>query len=402
MKHLKRLSALVLAAMMVLALGATAFADTNSQSITSLTIEKELTAFNPDGKDVSAPEISYTYEIKAGEKDVEITDSTGVKALTNEGVTENMTITGSIAWNADEILETASNGKKNTKDIVIGFAAVDFEQAGIFRYEITETPGDLAASGVTDGGSHKRILDLYVKDSDDENAAGAARWVVYGAVLFAPETDDSGAVVSMKKTTGFVADEAAAADCYYTLNLTVSQTLVGDRAKNMNKFPFTVSFENSALTSDVLLRQETSGTVTAPAPVKGKLDETVLTPALTSGASVTYIGIPAGTSVSIYEENNVTGTTYKETYVIDGGEPSEGKMISWLDNNKQSEIATVSSTANEAQSARTAAFTNTLEAISPTGVMLRVAPFAAIVLAGSAMLIVLIARSRRNEEEAAA
>jgi hypothetical protein len=129
------------------------------------------------------------------------------------------------------------------------------------------------------------------------------------------------------------------------------------------------------------------------------------TPKIDDGSKVKYIGIPVGitavTTVTVYENNDVTGTTYTSTYKVDGtaGDSSTEKVISWLTDNdaNKSSLATATATAMNAHDAtvHTIEFTNTLMNISPTGVTLRYAPYMAMMGLG----VVALPLSLRKKEE---
>lgn len=293
MKNIKRISALVLALVMVLAMSTTAFAadlggtevgvagtwSNPDEPITqekTINIKKEITAFNPTESFIYGPEIQYTYTIAAasGSELVNITDETtdhvsnlATTTTALAGVTTNLTATGdgstagtpTIVWTNADILDASSSGTANYKNLTIDFSNVVFTAPGVYRYKITESADAYTTSGVTDGTSTAiRYLDVYVKRSDSSTSpyalytdgSTAAQWIIYGYVCIDSTYDDDAVTPSTKKTNGFVAKSEDAtsgtttADQYHTYNLTVGKTLSGDTTMNTHQFPFDVAFSN--------------------------------------------------------------------------------------------------------------------------------------------------------------
>lgn len=293
MKNIKRISALVLALIMVLSLTATAFAadlggtetgvagtwttdDTPITQEKTINLKKEITAFNPTESLIYGPEIQYTYAIAAasGNELVNITDEPGdhVSNLATTttalaGVTTGLTVTGAgsasgtptIVWTNADILDASSGGTANYKNLTIDFSSVVFSQPGVYRYKITETADAYTTSGVTDGTSTAvRYLDVYVKRSDSDTSpyalytdgSSAAQWIIYGYVCIDSTFDYDAVTPSTKKTNGFTANSEGAAsggttaDQYHTYNLTIGKTLSGDTTMNSHQFPFDVAFSN--------------------------------------------------------------------------------------------------------------------------------------------------------------
>ena len=118
---------------------------------------------------------------------------------------------------------------------------------------------------------------------------------------------------------------------------------------------------------------------------------------IADGASIQYVGIPAGTRISITETNDVTGAVYRvETSGAD--KELEGENI-YKDATSSAAGITIGETAGQKVDAnRDVTFTNTLQQISPTGVVLRVAPYILMLAAGVVLLV--IARRRRTANEA--
>jgi len=260
-------------------------------------------------------------------------------------------------------------------------------------------------------------LDVYVKDAETNG------YEIYGYVCFQTlgniDGTDADTVTKAGKTEGFVADNGGAngttaltADQYYTFNQTVSKTLVGDQAMNEHDFPFNVKFTNSSVTAAIKIRTTTSengATAVDGTALTGNLNTATTgisdAPGIDHQSNKKYIGIPVGitaaTTVDVYETNNVTGTTYVSAYKIDTADYTGNKSISWSSENdaNKSNTATLSTiTMNAATNvAHTIDFKNTLELISPTGYAARIAPYALILVAGIALLIV--TKKRRPAEE---
>ncbi len=206
------------------------------------------------------------------------------------------------------------------------------------------------------------------------------------------------------KTEGFVANndeqDALTTDKYYTYNLTVSKTLVNDTGMNSHQFPFGIAFTGTetGVLPIISGTAETKPTWSAKGAMSS-FDTTVdegATLKIANGKSVTITGIPVGTAVSIVEKNDVTGTTYAVTTAGADENITTAELVA----SGSSTTGTIDVAAQTAGSEadKTVAVTNTLALISPTGVVLRVAPYI-LMLAGGIVLLAL-SRKRKSREEA--
>lgn len=461
---MKKIGALVLAVVMVMAMGTTAFADgttlgtngeqgvftakdTPATQNKTLVLEKEIKVYNLDEATIKAPTISYTYSIAAATVDsgTTVTDSDKSGTIHDTGVTVTVPVKagvgtptiandGVVAWAATDDVSAGTDGVKNVKDISIDFSSVVFNGAGIYRYEITEalTAGyAYSTSGVTEttapaAGAHKRFVDVYVRPATGyTDGSHNTDWDIYGFTCFYNNESitEGNKTTAAVKTTGFVGgitDGSASflADQYYTFNVTISKTVVNDGygAATVG-FPFTVLFTNTNVSAGTIVTNGATAPTGTDFTHNTSIDLTagnlkgVAT--LKSGQQIKYVGIPNGTSVEVYETNVATGITYKVDTSVDSATATTDNAVSWgnapttavaqgtkatYESTKASISTSVGSDDNTAHSV---AITNTLLTISPTGVALRIAPYAIMLGAGVALFIVLMVKRRKqNDDEA--
>ena len=449
---MKKIGAILLALAMVLAMTATAFAegdaengdvigdgiagntngvwateDTPVTQGTILTFYKEITVYNPETCEVNAP----------GDAEKTITDdksnhvpNANVSVLTKAGV-GSPAITGFELDPESDTLNASEFGTSNWFDITVDFSGVNFltagTGAGVYRYVITETTtiATKNASGIVDGNAAANdvlYLDVYV------NGDGT----IYGYVLFKNNdnidatTNAAAAATAAGKVEGFVnsaedtvyASDTSTADKYYTFNLEIQKDVVNDNyiSTTGHQFPFAVAFTNETVTADVLLDVSKTGTATIPTTLaKGLIasfnqDGTNLK--IADDGIVLIKGIPAGTTVTIDEKNTVTGTIYTTTTTGATVNEEDGINLTWdtwasEDDNwadKEDGSGTVYATGGTALNRVASNFTtdkrvvfvNTLLQISPTGIVLRVAPY--VFMLGAGILLFVIFAKRRKEE----
>ena len=360
---------------------------------------------------IQAPNISYDYAISAGDANKRITDDQNVSVLTKAGITTGVTITGTVAWSDSETLDAADDGAANLKGIDITFPDSTFSAAGVYRYVITETMTDgftKPTSGVTEGGiSNIRYLDVYVKDG-----ATAGEYVIYGYVCFENNLDHindgsdktTPAATAAVKTKGFVdattTSSTLTADSYYTYNVTVGKKLVNDNANITNQFPFTVTFTNGTITQNVNLISVNTGNVTLAEIASASIETGLVSePTIAHDGTVKYIGIPCGTSVAVYETNNVTTSAYMskcDTVDTSAGDTEAAEKLINEGVASNTALVTTSAVQTGAAAAKTVTFTNTLALISPTGVAMAVVPFVLLMAFGIGFMVV--STTKRKEE----
>lgn len=308
--------------------------------------------------------------------------------------------------------------------------------------------------------SYKTLyLDVYLKNAVD-GSGNVTGLEVYGYVLFKSGTADTdfqyvNGSTETYKLTGFNVDSELGAtsgsttpvisDQYHTYNLKVTKTTTGALADKSHYFPFNIDVTQASgdtatkvyvtysNASDVKNGSTAVTTATGTDLAVGGT-ATNFTGKLKNGGEFKLTGIPTfitynsstpfAYSATTYatanaKETNDTYDTYVATATVDA-ETTTNVQLSY----KADSSATVADTTASAHNAvlsptgdatlKTALivdgkdtsdtvvgnsidFTNTLDAISPTGVVLRVAPYAFMLATG--MFLLLVSRHRRKDEE---
>lgn len=457
---MKKLFAIVLALALVLSLSCTAFAttpptatgltggidgDTNdgaSVQPNTITIMKELKVYNTTGGNIYLPTIGYTYTITAEEvaQDTTVTDSGDHQGIVYTGVLAALdATTKTIAFNSTTSVTYNNDGTADTtaiaQPVVAATTGTDyygafqitvtpsaFPHPGIYRYKITEAEdatNTLAKAGVVHQDSTDyesvRYLDVYVRkaveaDVTAGNATNVGDLVVYGYVMWSPDsqTEDTSITKTpnVAKTNGWVGETGG--DEYNTYNLVVTKDIIGAWAEVGHQFPFQVVFTSPNATAATIYYSATNGIPTsattatlssAAATTIGALNNTS-TLKLTKDGSVTFYGIPAGVTATV-QENNDTYDVYSASAVITAATAqtytanqvqagASATIITGLDN------ATTTDEVGTADT--TVAWTNEINIVSPTGVVIRIAPYALMLAAGVTLFIILAVRRRKTKE----
>ena len=394
---MKKLISVLLAVMLVMSLYAAAMAadpenpiNPNNGNVAgagrtvSWTDTFKATATDPQ----NLPAATFNYAIAAATADVPATPSSplvkkGVGAPTISNAVHAATTPGTDALT-------------NSVTVTADFTNVSFTEAGIYRYNVTETKGtsNSAADIVIDTGNSNLgtyILDVYVKKVAGTNGA-ADTFEPYAYALsktgeFASFTHDTtnhvwNAVYKGNDDAGKVNEIVNELTTY---DLTITKVITGDAAAN--EFEFTIDI--IGVPSDVYVKQDDKTAVAGGGTFTAKL---------TNGKSTVIKGLPSIAGYNIKEAvNQLEG--YEVTVTVNGTESTD-KTYHWIGTEGQgvaygSEVKDTGIVLGAQNT--TIVFTNNLDNISPTGVVLRVAPYALILIAGVAL--VLISRRRRTEKE---
>ena len=412
-------------------------------SSNSFTIEKDIVLFNVDQSQIYEPNVTYSYSIApatvaAGTTVTGLIDEDNATdvatAQVRSGVAGGVKLTGNASGatpgaTAQIVFGSGANRLESTNDegaaVTESSAHVDENltitidpaviynsgnnQAGIYRYVLTDTTtaATLTAAGIERNSDYNPTLylDVYMKYN-----ATSTGLEPYGYVLF-KGTADTGftyddSAEETYKLSGFDmesetnASDEIISDQYHTFNVEVTKEITGSLADKAHNFPFKTDISTSVVTSqaDFYYVVTTDGTAAASADAAlsatgawsiGGLNASSALK-FQNGDGILITGLPVSSNVLVSEQNDTV-----DSYVASAKDTDDADVV--LDNNEVTKVMA----ANNGTAAMKNAFavdntpakdeiavTNTLEAISPTGVVLRFIPYAMMIAAGLSLMAV--------------
>jgi hypothetical protein len=409
----------------------------------SITIEKYLVM----DSDTPTPAVTFSYSIAAGTaksatsaSDLEIyagndahkvagtpTIGTAVFAANQQQYnaaqdTENAAIQNKddgTTLNKDGV--TLAAGEVYSRSpITIDFSGVTFDEPGVYRYVVNET-NSVSNTTATSGAfvfdtDLSRILDVYVI----EDASNPGHLLVQGYVLH--DNEDG---TALNADGSGVADKADGfQNKYLTKNLLIGKHVAGNQASHDEYFKVHVEIANASAsttyqvdiaqadaTTDInainLEAHTNPATVTSTAAgaisqdfwLQGGTDQYIVIKGLPYGASYTInqdktTMVAEGYEVTIDNADDVKTDTPAD-YVTTGVLGNETAT----DTDNDGEYDAVRENRGDSAKRVDVDFIDTRAGVIPTGVMLAVAPGAAVAAAGVAGLLVMAAKKRKKEEE---
>ncbi len=423
---MKKIGALTLTLVMVLAMSVVTLAaapvyapEDPATTLTSIDIKVN---FTPEAG-LSTPGYTFSYSIAAGTAKDAVQD--GIPVLAGTG---SPSITASAAFAAGDTQKT----------ITVTLPTFAANAGGVYRYKITQAQisADGVAAGVLNdkgnGAIEVRYLDLYVNNAgeiknavlfkvDSQLPAVVNNEIAYG-------TDDG-----LKKTDSFENtfgkpgnDDPDPDDPTYPPDpndpkpsdsgkhtVTVSKTLAGSFSSANEVFPFEITLTDISGTTVPLTGVDceiaVSGTpVLTDSTIKTKDVEGTTVSYLDGTSATPYkVGLKGGDSITITVPNNINvkvqeKTAETEGYIVFNTDKTETWGTGWQkesDGKLVDETGVSGALTTAAHGNPVIPYTNSKDTISPTGVLLRVAPYMAILGGGFALLLV-SKRSKKEEEEA--
>lgn len=359
-------------------------------------------------QEAEVPNVSFTYSITPGTaksynldgKKFEILAGVGTPTMAGVGTTAANTIAFAPGDGSDDAsnhsqadlvknLDT-SISKYAKKTAVLDFSGCSYTEPGVYRYVVTESGENQA---VTNDADLTRVLDVYVIDDN-----GSLKVQAY--VLHANESDllmgnDNGTQdieASEMKPQGFT-------NVYDTSNLTLRKQVEGNQASHDKYFEFTLDIQNAqpGTVYDVLLSgaDAVSGSNDATiAENEGKVNPGSITVGadgtvqqkfyLQHGQQVTVQGIAKDTVYTVTEN----AEDYKST-----ANTAAAPVVKICDGTESADT-----TGTIASADLTTGYLNERKGVIPTGVVMAVAPFAAVTLFGGLGAATIVMK-RKNEGE---
>ena len=399
----KSIGAVVFASALTMSMGMPALAAGNYATIDgtkTTTFDKYLVM----DKQAEVPNASFTYAVTAGtakaynvaDKKFEILAGVDADKVTMAGV--GTKAAGTITYKQGDVTSDDENAlvkgydktteKYAKKTATLDFSACKFTEPGIYRYIVTESGTNQA---VTNDADATRVVDVYVNDVSDntEYKLKIAGYVLHSNADDAPDVSlgknngSAGAYVATK-SQGFT-------NSYDTSDLSIKKEVSGNQASRNKYFEFTVNITGAVRGTvyDVDLSGAEATTQSNAATITANEDKT--NPArLTVGKDGT---VTQKFYLAHGQEIKIQGIAKDSKYKVTENAEDYKSTVAGVDGYKDATNGTVASTDLKTS------YLNTRDGVIPTGVIMAVAPFAAVTLLGGAGVVTMVMKKKKSSEE---
>lgn len=349
------------------------------------------------------PNASFTYAVSAGEAKTYDTDGkkfeilAGVDAdkVTMAGV--GTQTAGTIAYaQGDAVSQEENASVKNydhttqkyaAKTATLDFSACRFTEPGVYRYIVTESGVN---QGIVNDADLTRVIDVYVEDASDDTGKKLS---IAGYVLHSNENDSPD--VSMGEDAGSAGSYGNAksqgfTNVYETSDLIIRKEVTGNQASRDKYFEFTVTISDAVAGTRYPVSLDhadvTSGSNAATITANtGKTNPTELVVG-EDGTVTQKFYLQHGQEIRILGLANAT--TYDVTENAEDYKSTPAGVADYTDAVKGSV---------DGEDLKTS-YLNTRNGVIPTGVVMAVAPFAAVTLFGGFGMVALMMKKRKDDE----
>lgn len=274
-------------------------------------------------------------------------------------------------------------------DVQVDFSGVSFNEPGIYRYKITESTDKTGT--VTNDADATRYMDVYVVDAE-----GNGTLSVQGYVLHANDvkvSQDGSSVTSDAKSEGYV-------NTMEDKDLSIKKQVSGNQASKDEYFKFTLNVKNALpnTTYNVDLSKADTTTKTNGVNTEAHTNPATFTTDesgnatvefwLQHGQEVTVRSLSIGSDYVVSEDKT---SMNNEGYTSEIVNADDTDGVTNLDFSTNGRIEKAD--ADEID----ITFTNKKSGTIPTGVVMAIAPFAAVTLFGSAGAATIVMKKKKND-----
>lgn len=276
------------------------------------------------------------------------------------------------------------------KTATLDFSKCRFTEPGIYRYIVTESGTNQA---VTNDADATRVVDVYVNDASGE---GENKLEIAGYVLHSSADEDITFGENNGSTDTNVASKSQGfTNSYDTSDILIAKQVSGNQASRDKYFEFTVKITDAVpgTVYDVDLSNADATTKTNAATITANEGKT--NPAkLTVGADGT---VTQKFYLAHRQSITIQGVAKDSKYkVTENAEDYKSTAADAIDNAEGKGDATSGTVASEDIHT---GYLNTRNGVIPTGVIMTVAPFAAVTLLGGAGAVTMVMKKKKSEEE---
>lgn len=349
-------------------------------------------------QEANVPNASFTYTIAPGKaknydvdnKKVEVLAGVGTPTMTDEDTeTAGYQLVFKPEDTLNKTLQTGDQVKEfdstkqgyAKKTSTVDFSKVTFTEPGIYRYVITETGTNQA---VTNDANDKRYLDVYVIDEN-----GTLK--VSGYILHA--TDSEVGMENSQGSDGKQEDSKSQGftNTYDTSNLTFKKEVAGNQASHDKYFEFTVEIK------DAVPKTVYNVDITGATATSGSNAATIAANANKTNVTQLIVGDDGTVTQKFYLQHGqyitIQGIAKDSTYTVTENKEDYKSEAAEVEDYKDPTTGTVVSTDLKTS------YRNTRAGAIPTGVIMTVAPFAAVTLLGAAGMVTIKMRKKEDDEE---
>lgn len=382
-KYLRRLAAALMSGVMMASMmGMTAFA-AEINPATGITFTKEINMAGTT-KATDVPEVKFSYAITAGVGKDASADGPEIKAPI---ATEIPTTPVAVVFDGTESV----TNNKISKTVTLDFSSATFTAPGIYRYIITESMVE-ASTGV---GTHPdivpdpvstRYLDIYVENNTDPATSTSKKFIITHFIMFTDASDRPDNDGNYTDQTG---KSAGYTSTYTTYDLSLQKNVTGEMGDRTKDFEFSIEFDGGAVNKGVSLKCN-GNSIILDSQGKGKIEDILLK----NSGVISVTGIPSNVKYTVVEHLSA-GEGYTTSYTVNNA-PG---IVDNMDNAAGNADDTSKVTGSEhvmGKGDNAVVFTNNRDAVTPTGVIVNIAPYVAMVVLAAGLAFLFLRRRKRD------